>query len=194
MALRDDWGKPLELGCLSRSIDACLYASRAIDLTSLVVDAIDELERVIGAAYTPGAGLSASGGTRGSLPNHVAASSALLTAFGVSGRLPYSMLAEELMQVARRTSWDERAGCFVDAGRATAELFQVNCAAARVLCELATLHRDPGYVAAAVIDRDALYSQDAARILASQRDTARSAGVDPSLYGLPLLQWLELPA
>jgi hypothetical protein len=190
-ALRDEWGKSLEIGCLSRSIEACLHASRVVDAKSLAADAIDELERIIAAAYKPGAGLSIAQGKPRSLADHVATAGALLAAFGLSGRLPYSMLAEELMQVVRRTSWDERAGCFGSADRATAEMFQVNCSAARVLCGLAALHDDPGYVAAAVINRDALYVEDARRILEAHHNAVRFSGLDPGVYGLSLLEWLQ---
>src|SRR5439155_1129927 len=116
-----------------------------------------------------------------------ATSSALLAAYTVSARLPYSMLAEELMQFIRRTRWDETAGCFTDGDSETGEMLRLNCAAARVLCRLAALHRDPDYVAAAVVAAGALYADDAGRILTSQQEVARAAGLDESAaYGLAL--------
>ena len=114
--------------------------------------AIDQLEHVVGGAYQPGAGV------RGGLANQVRAASAHLTAFEITGRLPYSMLAEELMQTARR----------VDPDRASPTAFLVHCDAARVFCRLAALHDDADYRKAAVILSDADYRGDAARILAAQ--------------------------
>ena len=63
--------------------------------------AIDELEHAVAASYRPGEGLVGSGPAagRGSADDHVRAASALLTAFEMTGRLPYSMLAEELIAV-----------------------------------------------------------------------------------------------
>src|SRR6185503_13251957 len=102
---------------------------------------IDQLERVVGGAYRPGAGVAHTcDGARadGSPIDQVRASTALLTAFECTGRLPYSMLAEELIQHAQRDAWD--VGDVV-----------VHCEAARVFCRLAALHDDPEYRGAAVI-------------------------------------------
>ena len=41
------------------------------------------------------------------LRDQIRSASAFLTAFELTGRLPYSMLAEELLQVARATPWDD---------------------------------------------------------------------------------------
>ena len=103
------------------AVDACLLAGgHLLDPQSIVPDAIDELERIVAAAYRPGRGLARSvndpGGARGALADHVRTSSALLTAFDFSGRLPYPMLAEELMQFARETLWDEESGAFQRSG------------------------------------------------------------------------------
>ena len=69
-------------------------------------DAIDQLERVVGGGYRPGDGLVARSATasrrRGSVADHVRGASALLTALELTGRLPYSMLAEELIAIAGR--------------------------------------------------------------------------------------------
>ncbi len=68
-------------------------------------DAIDQLERVVGGSYRPGEGLVRDLDgvrARGSVDDHVRGASALLTAFEITGRLPYSMLAEELIAVAGR--------------------------------------------------------------------------------------------
>src|SRR5205085_8899158 len=74
-----------------------------------LADTIDELEQFVRARYEPGEGLD---GT--TLLDHLRCSAALLTAFELTGRLPYSMLAEELVRGARRRWWSE-ASIFADA-------------------------------------------------------------------------------
>ena len=155
-ALRQEWGRVDDVGIGATAVDACLLAgSHMLDPQSIVPDAIDELERIVAAAYRPGRGLARSvsdpGGARGALADHVFTSSALLTAFDFSGRLPYPMLAEELMQFARETLWDEESGAFHDPADDAQRVFAVNCGAARVLCRLAALHGRSDYRAAAVI-------------------------------------------
>jgi hypothetical protein len=169
-----------------------------MDPGAMVQDAIDELERIVAAAYRPGEGLTrrAAGGLAvgGGLAAHVALSSALLTAYDVSGRLPYSMLAEELMQFARRTLWDDRSACFTDAPLDPVDTCVLNCDAARVLCGLAALHGDEGYRAAAVIRPEAAYADDAARILIAQEGASRESGACRGAYGLALQEWLAYAA
>ena len=148
------------------------------------------------AAYRPGRGLARAvndpGGARGALADHVRTSSALLTAYDVSGRLPYPMLAEELMRFARETLWDEHAGAYHDSADGPRRPFAINCEAARVLCRLAALHGRSDYRAAAVIRSDADYAGDAARILRAQRGTFREHGVRSAPYGLALLACNEI--
>jgi hypothetical protein len=95
--------------------------------------AIDGLEGLIRNLYEPGDGL-----LDRECDDHVRCSSALVAAFDLSGRLPYAMLAEELMQHARRRWWDARMPAF-DAG------FPVNCLALHVLCCLAGFRSDADY-------------------------------------------------
>ncbi len=171
-----------------RSIDACL---RAADLhgddarTRLaIVDAVDELERVVGPRYRPGAGLT--GGMdnvddlRGDLRDCASAASALLSAYERTGRLPYSMLAEELMQFAIRLKPDPTDVI-------------ASCEAVSVLCRIAALHEDAEYREAAVIAPDTDYAADAERLLVSLADRfhARGAAVAAE-YGLALADWLAL--
>lgn len=164
------------------SVDACLHAADLVDPQELVPAAIDELERLVGNAYRPGDGIAhtihSHAHARGNLGDHVRSASALLTAFEISGRLPYSMLAEELTQTARRDL--HGAGEFV-----------ARCAGCRVLCRLAALHADEAYRGAAVIAPDADYRADAERILAelSSDPLARESGAGD--YGLALLAVLE---
>ena len=102
------------------------------------------------------------------------------------------MLAEELVQAARRRYWREDAGCFEEPEIAPRDLFRLNCEASRVLCRLAALHQDPAYRAAAVIRDDATYADDAARILDACANVAGELGVDGAVYGLALAERLAL--
>jgi hypothetical protein len=185
--LRADWPAMTRVDEAAMSVDACLRAANLCDPDDLVPAAIDQLERVVGGAYRPGDGvahemagpLGARGGqrVRGGLADHVRSSSALLTAFEVTGRLPYSMLAEELMQLALRELLDEAGHTLVG-----------HCEAARVLCRLAALHDDPDYRSAAVVAGGADYRSDAARILAAQTPHALAASpAHAAAYGLALL-------
>ncbi len=117
--------------------------------------AIDELERLVGGAYEPGEGLLGGAGpqSRGTLEEHVAAAGALLSAYRATARLPYSMLAEELMRFARRQWWMDT-GWFSDRGdpdSASDETFLVNCEASRVLTRISSLHADAEYRQAVVV-------------------------------------------
>jgi uncharacterized protein YyaL (SSP411 family) len=183
------------------AVDACLRACDCVDAAQLVPAAIEQLEHTIGGAYSPGEGVESKGGKR-TLEDQIGAASALLTGYEATGRLPYAMLAEELMQTTRRRSWDDRDGGFFDsAPDAATKPFAANCAAARVLCRLAALHRDDGYRAAAVIAEDADYAADAERLLtylsslSSVTGPMRTAEVPQdgaAMYGLALAEYMEL--
>ena len=194
--LRHGWGDSSDVVSGAASVDACLRASRSLDPGAIVQDAIDELERIVAAAYRPGAGLAPHGPGRVAVPGglgaYVALSFALLTAYDVSGRLPYSMLAEELMQFARRTLWDEAEARFTDAQLDRVESCFLNCDAARVLCGLAALHSDGGYRAAAVITPEAAYLDDAARILRAHERASRETSECRGAFGLALQEWVAL--
>jgi len=181
-ALRGEWPSDLArvgLAAATASVEACLRASGLLDPSQIVPQAIDELERIVAVAYRPGEGLSVpTQGARNSqkgapafqASDHVAAASALLTAFEITGRLPYSMLAEELMQ---RHADD--------------------CETARVLCRLAALHGNPDYRAAAVVAPGADYRADAARILADRGAQALAAQTDDAArYGIALRELMSL--
>jgi hypothetical protein len=200
-ALRGGWPSRGDVNRAMRSIDACLVAA-GIGNTDLVHAAIDELERIVGLAYQPGEGIARTldqrSGEPGTLADHVAAASALLSAHAVTGRLPYSMLAEELVQFARQSWWDDARGGFharmPNDERSTSNLerrtkndiFVANCEAARVLCRLAALHHDQDYRQAAVIAQQSDYEADAARTLESLAEDYRAIGLDAAIYGLAL--------
>jgi len=175
-------------------VDACLAGCHLVDPQSIVPDAVDELERIVAGAYRPGDGLAHSldepCGVRGRLVDHVWTSSALLAAYELTGRLPYPMLAEELMQFARQTLWDGEAGAFRDSRQDAQASFATNCHAARVLIRLSALHDRSDYRAAAVLASGADYSDDVTRILTAQLETYRQQGLTSAAYGLALAEWL----
>ena len=179
--LRSTWGRDQQpLDVAATGVDACLRATRLVATADLTQSAIDELERIVGAAYQPGHGVSEK------LTDQIAVASALITAHQGTGRLPYSMLAEELVQAARRTMWDNERGAFFD--RATGDggesRFALNCDAATVLSRLAALHRSDEYREAAVIAPGADYEDDAARILEALAADAPGHGLAGAVYGL----------
>jgi len=166
--LRSAWGSRRSLVVAMSGIDACL---RAADLVvpadaarDVIREAVDELERIVGDSYEPGQGVSAT------LSDQVAAASALLTAYQRTARLPYSMLAEELVQAARRSAWEDAP-------------FELQCDAAVVLVRLGALHRVDEYRESAVIAPGADYGADAARILESLAGAADGRGLAGAAYG-----------
>ena len=121
---------------------------------------------------------------RGGLSDHVRSASALLTAYMLTARLPYAMLADELMQSVLRTPPDEPEGREVP--------FALNCELARVLCRLAALHHDEEYRRKAVLPVDEDYAADAAHTLAALASSVRERGVEAAPFGLALAEWLKV--
>jgi hypothetical protein len=164
--LRNGWPARGAVADALSSVDACLSAAAVLPATSATADlvrqGIDELERVVGAAYEPGEGLAHSLDHRRddmpTLRDQIDAAAALLSAFGVTDRLPYAMLAEELVQFGRRRWWDETHGAY--AGEE-----EDNCRAVRALCRLALLLEEPNYRDVAVTAPRADYAADARRIV-----------------------------
>ena len=155
------WGATRSLSLSAASVDACLRAKLELR------PAVDELERLIGMAYEPGDGMGTS------LEDEMSVAGALLTAFLVTGRLPYAMLAEELVQHARRAHLGRRDLSFA-----------ASCDAASVLARMAALHRDDDYRAAAVISPAARYQDDAAGILERLAADAPGRGLGAAAYAL----------
>ncbi|PWT86669.1 MAG: hypothetical protein C5B57_00665 [Blastocatellia bacterium] len=195
-ALRQEWKHTHLVGEGAVVIESLLAAAQPLDLAALVPEAIDELERIVAGAYRPGEGLASvlneSSSARGRLVDHIRGSSALLSAYQLTGRLPYSMLAEELMQFAHRTFWREPVAAFCDAGIDRGESFLLNCEGARVLSRLAGLHLDDEYRKAAVVAKTADYAHDAARILNAHAAWYREPWVQSSAYGLALIECFGL--
>ncbi len=140
---------------------------------------IDGLEGFVRGAYEPGEGL-----VDATLDAHMRCASALLGAFELTGRLPYSMLAEEILQTARRRWWDSERPFCGD--------FASTCLAVQVCCRLAALHRDADYAASAVVAVSPTYHEDAARMLAVLEPRYRDHPASAADYGLALLEWFAL--
>jgi hypothetical protein len=171
-SLRRDSRSTASVADAMYSVDARL---RAADIGAdregaLVAEAVDDLERIVGESYGPGEGI-------GDYTDHVRAAAALITAYEATGRLPYAMLAEELMQASKRVS-------------AAGTDFAIECEAARVFCRLGALHDDADYRAAAIVTPNANYRADASRILAEL--SPRALGEHAPPYGLALSELLAL--
>jgi hypothetical protein len=197
-SLRREWNACRIVGDLATTIDACLNVIPVFDPRDLASKAIDELEHMIAAAYRPGDGLAHDLDTpdlgRGQLADQVRTASALLSAYVLTWRLPYGMLAEELVQFARRTLWDDKRVAFRATSEEDAEAFVLNCEAVRVLCRLAALHHDDDYRHVAVVAVGADYRSDAQRILTAQASSAHARDLaDTAAYGLALAEFANLP-
>ena len=163
--VRDDWiARPI--ADAAAALEAALLTSTLDGFGPLAAPAVDELERIVSAHYRPGQPL-------GSFADQVRTASALLSAFDVSGRLPYPMLAVELMQTA--------------SGRPS-HAFEEQCDAAHVWCRLAVLHASAGYRDAAVVAPNADYQADAIRMLSELADEAGRRGASAAIYGFALLE------
>jgi hypothetical protein len=188
--LRQRWPSDLPARRSLPGVEACLLCLPLVDLPGLAAAAVDELERVVGLSYRPGAGIG--GGTAaaaGGLDDHIVTAHALLTAYRVTGRLPYAMLADDLLQFARRRWWDEDEGAYRGAVTAVdpeTAWFVVNCEAARALCRVAYLHADPEYVGAAVVAEGCNHAADAHRVFARLAPVAEAYGLAGAVYGLAL--------
>ena len=126
----------------SRGVDASMYVDRNAMMVGAFIRAaalfddiwlrdfaLKSLETIIVPTYTPGDGVGhagllgkpGSGGPsgatlpiRGLLTDQIHVASALIWAHAATGRLPYSMLAAELMQFAIRRMWNDQTGTFRD--------------------------------------------------------------------------------
>ena len=180
---RSGWANPA-VDVAMRSIEASLLSVDVAVDRSLAADAIDALERIVSGAYRPGEGVAHSVGAptfvRGSLADHVRSASALLTAYMLAERLPYAMLADELMQSVLRTPHPADVS------------FALECDAARVFCRLAVLHRDEEYRRTAVLSVDTDYAESARRTLVALAPSVHQLGVGAAPFGLALAEWLDL--
>jgi hypothetical protein len=188
-SLRDGWPSRGAMVKAMRDVDACLAAASLVGSdfgTDLLGAAIDELERVVCLTYRPGERLPRSlrnpDADDGGIEEHVAAAAALLTAHDLTARLPYSMLAEELMQAVRRSG-----GLHADGGPDSAPEGPHHtecCAIARVLCRLARLHDDEDYRRSAVIARSSDYRAEAKAVLEEIPLPDGERSEDAAMFGL----------
>jgi len=176
-ALRCEW-----LGIVSQAAAFSDDQRLPAAVERLLPEAIDGLERAAAALYEPGERPEPSARAA-----HIACANALLTAFDLTGRLPYPMLAEELLQASRHDGWNEAAGMY-EGG------FAMNGTAATACCRLAQLHRDPDYAARAVLSRAAHYADDAERALGWMQRVHRDHPRDAAEFGRALIHWLALRA
>ncbi|HEX7137585.1 MAG TPA: hypothetical protein VF219_07055, partial [Vicinamibacterales bacterium] len=108
--------------------------------------------------------------------DQIALAGALLSAYQLSGRLPYSMLAEELVAAARPFMENEYD-------------FTTACHAVRALCRLAALHDDEHYRRTAVVAPSSDYRREASTLLERLSDeAARRDAAAAAIYGVALLE------
>jgi hypothetical protein len=184
--VRSAWSNPI-VNVAMRAIDASLLSVHVANDPTLAAAAIDALEHVVAGAYRPGQGVSNEVGgasfVRGGLADHVRSASALLTAYMLAERLPYAMLADELMQSVLRTPHGVARG---------AAPFALECDAARLFCRLAALHRDAEYQRTSVLPVGANYEERAGLTLEALAPVVRRLGVAAAPFGLALAEWLDL--
>ncbi len=149
-------------------------------VTRELADGVDALESLVRRSYEPGDGLLGLDGA-----SHLHCASALLAAFDLSGRLPYAMLAEELLWHARRHWFQQESGTF-DTD------FGANCVALRALCRIAALHADPDYLAAAVIAPGNDAEGDARALATTLEAHSGEHPDDAGRFGAALLDWFAL--
>ena len=156
----------LPITVTAHSVDAYLQALPFVDDGSVQAP-IDELEGLVARSYEPGCGIE------GGVEQDVSVASALLTAFAVTDRIPYAMLAEELLRHAHVAVSDVKMLPFLTA-----------CHVAQVLSRMAALHQHPEYRTAAVIAPNADYASDAGQMLEQIARDAEASGIAAAAYGL----------
>jgi hypothetical protein len=172
----------------ARSISACLHAVPLMPEAGAGIarDAVDELERVVDRAYDPGHGL-----TPADLHDQLAFGLTLIDAFHVTGRLPYAMLAEELLQVGRRTGWNQAAGTFGEL--VDDRSFLVNCDAACLLSAVARLHGAADYQEAAVVAPGCDYRDEAACVMGALTEACENQPLAlAARFGVVLIEFTHV--
>jgi hypothetical protein len=183
--LEQDWMSAGTVEARAIAIDACLSAVERPPAHALAPAAIDALEHIVAHAYRPGDAMAHAidGVERGNAGDQIHTAAALLTAYELSGRLPYPMLAEELVQYTLR-----RGLLTGDAGPPTADCRLPTVCAARVLVGLAALHDDEAFRNSAVLTPGADYRADAARLLREQSTRVAAGDAHSAIYALALIE------
>ena len=193
--IRGEWrAESAGVAASMRAVEACLIAAdneeRGVRMAG---DAIDALE-LLAQRYDPGRGMSdesASGLER--LSGDVQSASTLLTAYMQTGRLPYSMLAEELIELVMRSDWPGTASASESVVRFDDQTFVWACRTASVLSRLAKLHANREYLDSAVVKPGADYRHEASLLLAMLAAGIEERPVRSSAeYGLAVLDWLRM--
>jgi hypothetical protein len=181
--IRQAWADP-HVAVAMAAIDASLRSANVAADRLWPQAAIDALEGIIAAAYRPGLGIAHRAGgpafIRGTLDDHVRSTAALLSAYFLAERLPYAMLADELMQAALRAPLEGDPS------------FATRCDQARVLSRLAALHRDEQYQRTAVLSTGVDYADSARTVLAALTPSLSPLGAAAAPFGLALAEWLDL--
>ena len=151
-----------------------------VSVSEALPAAIDALEALVRRHYEPGEGL-----IEQSSADHLRCCSALLAAYDLSGRVPYAMLAEELLRHARRSWWH-------DTDRSFHAGFAVDCTALHVVCRLAELHATPDYRAAAVVAPSSDYGAAARELATSLGGRSGEHPHDAAEFGAAMLEWFAL--
>jgi hypothetical protein len=179
-AERDPWRRIEWLHALGDAASVSDGSELAALVGRALPGAVDAMEHAVRQAYEPGDGLVGA-----SCRAHLAAASALLAAFDMTGRLPYPMLAEELLLACRRRWWNEATARFdVDAG--------ADPVAARVLCRLAALQADSEYAGRVRVAHERRHRRDAQRLLSTLAGGDVFRTEHAAVYGLALLDWFAL--
>jgi hypothetical protein len=156
------------------SVDRSLYVDRNAQMVGALLRAaamfedpwlrdlaLHTFESVALPGYSPGGGVAHAPEVRGLLTDQIHVADAAIWAHAVTERLPYSMLAAELVQFSIRTMWDDSASAFRDRANAVDPVhpFQLNCEAACVLDRMASLTGDATFHDRAVAILGALASE-----------------------------------
>jgi uncharacterized protein YyaL (SSP411 family) len=131
-------------------VSSMVQAGAVLDEPALAEAAIAALERTVLLSYKPGDGVGHVAedlAVRGLLTDHIRLAEALLDAHDASARIPYEMLAEELLHHCCRVMWDPSGGGFFDRADPEDPLkpFELNCRAARVLARAAAESGEPHF-------------------------------------------------
>ena len=123
-------------------VSSMVQAGAVLEEPAFAEAAVAALERTVLVSYKPGDGVghvAEDPSVRGLLTDHVRLAEALFDAHEASARVPYEMLAEELLHHCCRVMWDLPGGGFFDRADPDDPLkpFELNCRAARVLARAA---------------------------------------------------------
>jgi hypothetical protein len=183
--LEQDWVSAATIEARAIAVDACLHAVERPAAHALAPAAIDALEHIVAHAYRPGDAMAhtVDGVERGNAGDQIHTAAALLTAYDLSGRLPYPMLAEELVQYTLKHGM-----LTGDPGLTTADCRLPTVCAARVLVGLAALHDDEAFRNSAVLAPGADYRADAERLLRELSTRVDVGDAHSAIYALALLE------